>query len=145
MSDNIIRIDRSIRPHYPEWVTRVLHPELETAGLVEYDLATVESWLHDGQKNDSQMCGDQIYEYLKSNNMLASCLDLRDGQEIQKKGKIIFRNSFGGKSLFLWKSVVEFEGDLRVPAIPYGNEGVIWWVFLGFWWRHVDPAARFGS
>lgn len=144
MPDNIVRVDRSVRPCYPEWVTKVRHPELEAAGPTEYDLMTIKCWLHDGQKNDIQMHGDQIYEFLKSNNMLVDCLDIRDGQEIQKKGKTIFREFFGGKSLFLWKSVVEFEGDLRVPAIPYGNEGIIWWVYLGFWWRHVDPAARFG-
>jgi hypothetical protein len=141
MSESIIRIDRSTSPVYPDWVTRVLHPELGSVGPAEYDLATIGLWLHDGQKNDAKMHGDRIYGYLKSENMLGRCLGLRDGEEIRKKGVRIFRTFFGGRSLFLWKSVVEFNGDLRVPAIPYGGEGDIRWVWLGFDWRSIDPAG----
>jgi hypothetical protein len=32
---------------YPEWVTKVMHPELEGTGPAEYDLAKVEQWFPD--------------------------------------------------------------------------------------------------
>ena len=33
--DTIIRVDRSIRPVYPDWMREVMHPELEAKGLAE--------------------------------------------------------------------------------------------------------------
>ncbi len=80
--DTLIRVDRSIRPVYPDWVKTVMHPELEPTGLVEYDLGVVDPWLHDGQKNGCSMEGNKLYEYLKEKKMLESCLSLRDGEEI---------------------------------------------------------------
>ena len=99
--DTIVRVDRSIRPVYPDWVKTVMHPELEPTGLVEYDLGAVDPWLHDGQKNGRSMEGNELYEYLKEKKMLESCLSLRDGEEIQKKGIAVFRKFFQGKAVFL--------------------------------------------
>src|ERR1700688_2132013 len=99
--DTIIRVDRSVRPVYPEWVKKVMHPELEGTGPAEYDLAKVEQWFHDEQTKDG-MVGNRIYEHLKSNNMLDSCLGLRDLEEIQKKGVTFFREPFKGKVVFGW-------------------------------------------
>src|ERR1700722_11534777 len=45
--DTIVRVDRSVRPVYPDFVKTVMHPELEKVGPAEYDLATVDLWLHD--------------------------------------------------------------------------------------------------
>jgi hypothetical protein len=84
---------------YPEWVTKVMHPELEGTGPAEYDLAKVEQWFPDEQKR-GVMVGNRIYEHLKSINMLDSCLGLRDLEEIQKKGVAFFREPFKGKVVF---------------------------------------------
>jgi hypothetical protein len=81
-----ICVHRSILPVYPNWVKMVMHPDLEAAGPDKYDLATIEPWLHDGQKNGGRVVGNRIYEHLQRNNMLDSCLGLRDGEEIQGKG-----------------------------------------------------------
>ena len=65
-----ICVDRSILPLYPNWVKMVMHPDLEATGPAKYGLATVEPWLHDGQKNGGRMVGNRIYEHLLRNNML---------------------------------------------------------------------------
>jgi hypothetical protein len=124
--DTIIRVDRStpvVYPHY-WWLKNVAHPEFQAKGPPEYDLATVELWLHKGQESARRVAGNLIkgqkkgrgvtgsliYEHLLKNNMLVSCLGFADGLEIQKKGILVFRKFFNGKGLYLWNSVAE---DLR--------------------------------
>jgi hypothetical protein len=145
--DTLIRVDRSIRPVYPDWVKTVMHPELELTGPVEYDLGTIDPWLHDGQKNGRSMEGHKLYEYLKEKKMLESCLSLRDGEEIQKKGLAVFRKFFQGKAVFLWKSVVQSrDGDLRVPYLcGDDDEVVVHWSWLDNSWFDCNPALRFAS
>jgi hypothetical protein len=48
--DTLIHVDRSIRPVYLPFVKTVMHPELELTGPVEYDLGTVDPWLHNGRR-----------------------------------------------------------------------------------------------
>ena len=145
--DTLVRVDRSIRPVYPDWVKTVMHPELEPTGLVEYDLGAVDPWLHDGQKNGRYMEGNELYEYLKEQKMLESCLSLRDGEEIQKKGPTVFRRFFQGKAVFLWKSVVQFRcGSLYVPCLcEGGDQVVVHWDWLDDGWGDYFPALRFAS
>jgi hypothetical protein len=145
--DTLIRVSRSIRPVYPDWVVTVMHPELEPTGPAEYDLATIDPWLHDGQKNGCCMEGHKLYEYLKENGMLESCLSLRDGEEIQKKGIAVFRKFFQGKAAFLWKSVVQTRnGFLRVPVLFEDDvEVVVAWHWLVNGWDGINPALRFAS
>lgn len=145
--DTIIRVDRSIRPVYPDWVKTVMHPELEPTGLVEYDLSIIDPWLHDGQNNGRSMGGNKLYEYLKEQKMLESCLSLRDGEEIQKKGIAVFRKFFRGKAVFLWKSVVQDRhGYWYVPYLcEYGDQVILDWSCLDYDRRGNDPALRFAS
>ena len=145
--DIIVRVDRSIRPVYPDWMKLVMHPELEPTGPAEYELGTINHWLHDGQKNGRCMEGHKLYEYLKENGMLESCLSLRDGEEIQKKGIAVFRKFFQGKAVFLWKSVVQNrDGDFRVPYLcKTGGWVVMVWSWLDSNWHGNFPALRFAS
>lgn len=140
-----ICVDRSILPAYPNWVKMVMHPDLEATGPGKYGLATIEPWLHDGQRNGGRVAGNRIYEHLQENNLLDSCLGLRDGEEIQRKGAAVFRKFFGDNALFLWKSVVADRGNgLHVPFLTgLGVEVVIAWYWLDHAWDCSDPAARF--
>ncbi len=145
--DTIVRVDRSIRPSYPDWMKKVMHPELEAKGPAEYDLATIQLWLHDGQKGGNWLKGQRIYDHLKSNNMLEGCLGLRDGEEIKKKGIEVFRKFFGGKAVFLWASVVRDRGGGF--GVPYLFE-IVGGVVVDWNWLDRDcfvdhPAARFAS
>ncbi len=145
--DTIIRVNRSVKPAYPDWMKKVMHPELETTGPAEYDLATVQLWLHEGQQGGNWAKGQRIYDHLKSNNMLEGCLGLADGLAIQQKGIEVFRKFFAGKAVFLWKSVVQNRGgDLHVPyLIEHRGEVVVHWRWLGRDWRGNNPAVRFAS
>lgn len=145
--DFIVHVDRSVKPSYPSWFKRLMHPELECSGPTEYDLQTkVEQWLHDDQKN-GPVVGNTIYEFLKEGNLLGSCLNLQDGLAIQKKGIAVFRKLFSGKAVFLWGSVVQSGGGgLFVPCLcGYGGEVVVGWSCLGRGWSSVDPALRFSK
>ena len=145
--DSIIRVDRKVRPVYPDWMKRVMYPKLEAVGPAEYDLVKVELWLHDGQKNLGLVKGLDIYEHLKNNRMLNSCLGLRDGEEIKKKGVAVFRKFFGGQAIFLWASVMLSRcGYLYVPyLIGSGGAVLLRWDWLEDDWRRYSPAARFAS
>lgn len=142
-----IRVNRSIRPAYPNWVVEVMHPELEAVGPSEYDLAKqVELYLHENQKNGKWMKGTELYEHLKKTDILKNCLGLHDAVEIQKKGIRVFRKLFGGKAVSCWKSVVRHcDGCLRVPCVyDDGRRVAVCWGWLcGL--RDRRPAARFVS
>lgn len=153
--DILIHVDRFICPVYPDWVKMAMHPELEPTGPVEYDLSTIDLWLHYKQKNGGYIQGNKLYEHLKDKKTLASCLSLRDGEEIQKKGLVVFRKFFGGKAVFLWKSIVQHRnghlyvpfrnGHLYVPfLIEYNDEVAVDWYCLDNDWL-LSPALRFAS
>ena len=61
--DSIIRPNRTVTQDFPDWVDKVLHPELQKTGPAEYDAASVEQWLHDGQKNGRWIKGEKIYDH----------------------------------------------------------------------------------
>ena len=145
--DPIIRVDRSIRPSYPDWMKEVMHPELETVGPGEYDITKVEQWLHDGQKDGGCIEGNKIYTHLKKTDTLKTCLGKRDLEEIQKKGIAFFRKHFKGKAVFGWSSVVRNRyGYLYVPYL-YESDGevVLHWRWLDRDWLSRYPALRHES
>ncbi len=145
--DSIIRVNRSIRPSYPDWMKEVMHPELETIGPAEYDGTKLEQWLHDGQKDGKWIEGNKIYAHLKKTDTLKTCLGLRDLEEIQKKGIAYFRKHFAGKAVFGWASVVrDRNGDLSVPYLYQdGVKVFLFWFWLDFSWLSGDPALRHAS
>ncbi len=145
--NTIIRVDRKVKPVYPEWKKDVLHPELEASGPPEYDLSTVGLFLHDGQKNGKWIEGNKLYAYLKKEDMLKTCLTLRDGEEIQKNGIEAFLKFFKDKALFLWGSVVRGrDGRLHVPYLNDGGDKVVLgWYWLDDGWDDYSPAGRFAS
>jgi len=142
-----IRPNRTTSPVYPDWKKEVLHPESELTGPAEYSISRVEQWLHEGQKGDKWVKGQVIYEYLKDNQMLESCLALEDLLAIQAKGINFFRQHFKGKAIFGWKSVVRHRGGyLRVPYLCEGGGGVVLsWRWLGYDWCDNNPALRLAS
>lgn len=145
-SDLIIRVDRSLKPNYPDWMVKVMHPELELSGPAEYDLSQVERWFHDDQKCGS-VVGNTIYKYLQEGDELSSCLNLQDGLAIQQKGIDIFRQLFPGKliGVCLWGSVVQnHRGHLSVPYLfGFGGEVVLDWDWLVNRWNPSLSALRF--
>ena len=146
-TDPIIRVDRSIRPSYPDWAKVVMHPELEPLGPTEYNIAEVDQWFHDGQKDGKWIEGNKIYSHLKDADTLKTCLGLRDLEEIQKKGIAFFREHFKGKAVFAWKSVVRSShGGLYVPYLyEDGGKVVLYWGWLGYGWDGNNPGLRFAS
>lgn len=144
----IVRVDRFVKPTYPDhWFKKLEHPELECSGPTEYDLQTgVHEWLHYIQKN-GVVAGDTIYDCLKNDNALASCLNLQDGLAIQGKGTVVFRKLFNGKVVFLWGSVVQDTiDDLLVPCLYCRDDKVgLRWVLLCHSWFCNNPALRFSK
>jgi hypothetical protein len=145
--DTIIHIDRAAAVPYPDWVKEVRHPAIERNAPAEYDLSTVQLWRHDGQKDGKSMRGQGIYDYLKREGQLESCLGLADGIAIQQKGVAAFRKVFGNNYVFLWRSVVRGRyGGLYVPYVCVdGGAVVVSWHWLGSDWSSNVPAARFAS
>jgi len=145
--DTIIHVNHSIKPAYPDRMEKVMHPELEATGPAEYDLATVELWLHGDQKGGNWIKGQCIYDHLKETDTLKTCLGLRDLEEIQKKGIAFFRKHFADKAVFGWKSVVQDrDGNLLVPCLIERSGGVVvHWSWLVSDWSGHNPAARFAS
>jgi hypothetical protein len=144
--DFMVHVDRSVKPIYPEWFKKLEQPELELAGPAEYDLNTVSQWLHDDQKT-GVVSGNTIYDQLKKDNALASCLNLQDGLAIQQKGVAVFRKLYAGKAVFLWGSVVKNDiGRFEVPSLSESGDGVVVrWNWLGNSWISCHPALRFSK
>jgi hypothetical protein len=148
-SDTIIRVDRSVKPTYPDWMKEVLHPDLEKSGPTKYSIATIDQWLHEGQKNGKWTTGHVIYAHLKDNDEVAlkTCLGLRDLEEIQKKGIAFFWKYFKGKAVFGWAGAVRHcGGNLRIPYLyEGGDEVVLRWGWTGSHWSSSSPGLRHAS
>lgn len=143
--DFTIRVGRAMRPDYPSWMKKVMHPEMEVMGPAEYDLRDLDQWLHYKQKGGT-VDGNKIYSRLKKDNALVDCLGLADLLAIQAKGITVFRKLYGGKAVYGWKSVVDSQDDgiLFVPFLIGGSGGIILeWCWLGRGWRSLDPALCF--
>jgi hypothetical protein len=145
--DTIIRVDHAVRPIYPiwirpEWINSSEFIALEGTGPTEYNLGTVQLWLHEEQER-GMMGGHALRVHLKSNDMLGGCL----GLAIQQKGIKIFRQFFHYKVVFLWRSVVWLPGGKA--SVPFlmedGDKVVLRWRWLDRSWLACEPAARFAS
>ena len=147
--NTLIRVDRITKFVYPDWVKKVMHPELENQGPAEYDLSKVDLWLHEDQKDGKWAKGENIYARLKQNNgeLLKTCLTLRDSKEIKKNGTEVYRVFFKDKALFLWGSIVQHNnGNFYVPCLrDLGDSVVELWRGLGHDWDGCSPAGRNSS
>lgn len=147
-NDFLIKVNRSIKPTYPNWVKKVLHPEFELSGPTEFDLQKdVNLWLHEDQKIGS-VIGNKIYNQLKKDDLLKDCLNLVDLLAIQEKGIEIFRTLYKGKAVFAWKSIVESTYRyLHVPCLIESDCKVVlrWPSWLCNDWDSDDPALRFSK
>ncbi len=150
--DTVICIDRSLPLNYPPWVLTVMHQELIGTGPPQYDLSQIELWFHDRQRGDcrgrhEKVDGNDVYKCLKSSDMLKSCLNLADGEEIKKKGVVVFEQFFGIQDVFLWQSVVRNgAGFLLTPYLfEFCGDTSIGWRYLHTLWDIGSPAAHFAA
>lgn len=135
----LVHVDRSVQLiKYPSWVVKVVHTELETTGPAEFDVDTLEQWLHPNQMAKDKyvfsswtgLAGrNMIYVRLKESGMIVNSLGFRDLEAIQARGGQFFRQHFGRKHLYAWKSVVENkEGYLYVPyLVGYDSFVILDW------------------
>lgn len=144
--DAFIRVDRSVGNLRPSWATGFRDPELQKHGPERFRLNKLDLWLHPDQEK-GVVTGHVLYDYLRHNNRLESCLNLADGLEIQKKGIEVFRKFFGSNVVYLWKSVALRSGGRRyVPCLCDGGGRVaLRWGRLGRSWDSREPALRFAS
>ena len=148
--DTIIRVNRSVRLDYPDWVNPegMRSPEflaLASAGPSEYDLAEhVEQWLHERQKGGESCEGQVIYDFLRKEGQLASHLGLADALAIQQKGIAFFREHFDGKTIFFWRTVVRhYLGHSHVPCLTErAGKVVLFWPWLSTLGSGIGPALR---
>ena len=146
--DPIIRIDRRQPPKYPDWVSIVLHQELEGSGTLEYDARRIELLFDEGQLTGSRSVkGGTIYTPLKQEGLISSCLDLSDLEEIFSKGREFFAENYNNQMLYAWRSAVidDRDGFTRVPfiTIHQGILLVIAWHYLNLAWGINSPAAMY--
>lgn len=147
--DPIIRIDRSVRPVYPDFLNQeyINTPEfiaLEKLGPAEFDASKLRQWLHRKQKKKF-VVGDVILAFLKEKKMIPSCLGYADLLGIQSKGIEFFQQHFNGQAIFGWRSVVpDRDGGLRVPCLVLdGGEVAQGWYWLSDGFGAAGPAIRF--
>jgi len=146
--DFIVRVDRSVKPSYPDWMKKLMYPDLELTGPAEYDIQKLGLWLHDDQK-DGVVSGNTIYTKLEKDNALADCLGLADLLAIKAKVIIapVFLKLFAGKIVFGWKSVAQRQnGDLVAPyLIVHNGRIMVLWYWLNSNWNSNHLALRFSK
>lgn len=145
-SPRLLFVDRTIKPTYPDFVGKVLHPELEHTGPSHLDPALTPLYLHPKQKNGGALEGNKLYAFLKETGLIEHCFSLRDGEEL-KKNPHLFPESWKGQFVFLWKSVVQHRGGgLSVPCVVlHGGQVCLHWYWLGDDWSGNVPAALSAS
>ena len=143
---DFVRVDRSIRPVYPGWIRKLIHPELEATGPQEYQLDSLEISLHPKQEADGVTTGHKVFEHQQKLG-LEGCLGLADLLAIQALGIEAFRRHFRDKAVFGWKSVVQDRsGDLGAPClIENGGRVILNWYWLDHDWNADRSALRFAK
>ena|SRR3989344_2555376 len=132
VSEFVVRVDRSSRPPYPDWMIFEVHFRVLAVGPAEFSLSSLEHFVWGFQKRPGGVEGEYLHDQLERSRMIERCLDLRDAVEIQKFGGTVFRESFGNSNVFLWRSTIhDRHGDAQVPYL-YLKEGE---VTLG--WRPI--------
>lgn len=139
-------MDRTAALVYPDWVDKVLYPELEKTGPDRFYVTNLERWLHPKQVK-GVVEGNEIHDDLKNKNLLEGCLGLAELEAIRKRGVVFFRKYFPGQTPFGWRSVVQIRsGGLHVPClVESGGEVVVIWVWLGNLWPSRRPALRLAN
>lgn len=145
--DTTIRVDRFTRPTYPDWMIRLSDPSIQYTGPYEYDLKSIEFYLHKKQKSSvSCVRGVNLYKHLKETRCIENCLGFEDALEIQKKGRDTFREIFGNRNVYCWKSVMRRKGDLKflVPYVgDFGSSLEIRWSWIEEYFGKGAPVALF--
>lgn len=143
--DSIVHIDRTVRLRYP-FLSKVDRPDLEYTGPAKYSLSSVKLWFAPFQERElSSFSGSDIYTKIRDDDIpLNRFLGLQDGLAIQQKDIIVFRKFFGGRSVFLWKSVVGSTFYGRGYRVPYlcqeKGKIILRWRWFDSDWRSCDPA-----
>lgn len=149
--DPIVRVDRSVRPVYPDFLIQeyINTPEfvaLEKLGPPEFDASRLRKWWHPKQKK-GVVRGDIIRKVLLKKKLIPSCVGYADLLGIKAKGIEFFRQHFRDQAVFGWRSVVpNLDGILSVPYLAEdGGRVVLYWSWLGSVWDADNPAIRFAT
>jgi hypothetical protein len=137
---DLIQVDRSIGLRYPFWVREILYEKLNP-GPSEFSIEKLQRWFHDQQKKGI-VEGYTVHEFLKSHNMIKDCLDLRDLEEIKKKGPTFFERHFERSLVLGWRGTArDGEQFLRTPCLYVdedGQEDIFWeWLNNDLNFRHL--------
>ncbi len=124
--DPIIKINRTIRPEYPDFAKKVLYPKLFRLGPTKFDVRTLLRWkVHKERKIFFPLY--EILEELVAKKLIGQCLGLAELMAILERGNGFFRKYFPEENdIFGWKSVVADDDDrLIVPCLNiYGAQKI---------------------
>ncbi len=132
--DLIVKVRRSAKPtNYPFWKFTQMHPEHERSGPTKFELRKL--CLFNNQNYNR--VSEETYLYIKD-TILPSCLNLQDGNAIQRMGSLFLLRLFNGRDgcVPLWKSTVRNKrGDLFTPCLIKHNSAVVqvWDSHVGDW------------
>ena len=126
MNDEIVYLNKRAILKHPDWIVKLVHPELDLYGPGAYSIKSVAQWLHEYQRKGIPILGSRIYAELKQSGELKYHLGLRDMIAIQKKGVEFYRKHFHGKYVFGWKGLVLWEtGDMGVSYLFENEANVV--------------------
>ena len=143
--NTLIKVDRSLKPKYPESWGEPARPELEGIGPSEYDISRVDLWLHYDQMDGGFAKGYKIYEYLSRHDLFKDCLGYDDALMIQRINPISFRRLLGLNAILCWRSVMRnVNGNLSVPALyDLGGEIKLSLIWLSENFNNLYPSGRY--
>jgi len=140
----IVRVDRSKEINYPDFVKKILHPEMENIGPESYILKPGELLyylIENSLVEDTEHNGIRTYNFLKEKGLLENCLGFEDLLAMKEKDISIIHGlfSFGDhKSIIGFRSVAEYK-DTQLIA-PYLSVKVdeikVEWTYLKYF---IDP------
>ncbi len=103
-----ICVDYSSPVTYPDGTKRKLHQNLRR-GVWGYRLAEMRQWLHPTQEVGGLIRIDLLYDYIKRQGILATCVGWRELEAIRQLDLEVYRAHFGDKTLLAWRDAVEVE------------------------------------
>jgi hypothetical protein len=122
-----------------------LHPEIQSAGPLKFDIRCIERHVIDKQKNSQWLRGGDIYKYHVENGMLEKDFGLRELQALKLRREAFFKKYLSDLLVMGWRSVVKDLGDdIYVPFLCLRNRSqslILDWCWIGNGHVHVKGVA----
>lgn len=118
-SEHIVKVDRTKRPLYPDFIEGPIRQDWELSGPSEFDIAQLQPNFYERDEDSGWAYGPRLFEQFGETPIMSRALTLLDLEAIVAKGPEFYFRHFGDRYVIAWKSVVRVKDQTAVSKTLY--------------------------